>query len=152
MYFSKLLHGFVKIDTWMYRSCYMNLLKLLRGFVKVALCISCPLPKTQVEVWPKLQNLSKLLFWTKGVEWVKALGSCVFGNVSLSIFCSLEIEKLLQSHKKKKLVLGWLENVIWLHVAQPLRGWTEMQHKPISSFSPSQLTVQSVPNQNTPAI
>ena len=43
MYFPKLLHGFVKIDTWISLSCYMDLSKLLHGFVKVVtwICLSC---------------------------------------------------------------------------------------------------------------
>ena len=40
----KLLHGFVKIDALISLSFYMNLAKLLRGFVKVVLYISRPLP------------------------------------------------------------------------------------------------------------
>ena len=40
---SKLIHGFVKIDTWTSLSCYMDLSKLLDGFVKVVtwICQSC---------------------------------------------------------------------------------------------------------------
>ena len=47
-----MLNGFVKIDTWISLSCYMDLPKSLHGFVKVAtwicqcLCISHPLPDT----------------------------------------------------------------------------------------------------------
>ena len=85
----------------------MDFSKFLHGFVKVVLCISRPLPKNQAEVWPTFQNLLKLLFWTNGVEWVKAFGPCAFGNVSFSIFCSLQMLKFLQSHKKKKLVWKW---------------------------------------------
>ena len=32
MDFSKLLYGFVKIDTWMSQSCYMNLSRFLHMF------------------------------------------------------------------------------------------------------------------------
>ena len=47
MDFSKLPHGFVEIDligfifvvTWIYQSCYMDLLNLLHGFVQVVLYI-----------------------------------------------------------------------------------------------------------------
>ena len=46
-----LLHGFVKIDTWICQDFYMDLLNLLHGFVKVVLCISCPFAKqNQTEV------------------------------------------------------------------------------------------------------
>ena len=53
----KLLHRFVKIDTWISLSCYMDcknccmdLSKLSHGFIKVVLYISCPLPnKTKVK-------------------------------------------------------------------------------------------------------
>ena len=57
MVFSHLLQGFVKIETWISLSCYMDLSKLihgfselLHGFVKVGLCISLPLPnKTKLK-------------------------------------------------------------------------------------------------------
>ena len=35
MGFSELFHGFVKIGAWISLSCYINLSKLLLGFVKV---------------------------------------------------------------------------------------------------------------------
>ena len=35
-----LLHGFLKNDTWIFLSCYMDLSNLLYGFVKVVLRIS----------------------------------------------------------------------------------------------------------------
>lgn len=38
------LHGFVKVATWICQSCYMELLKLLHGFVKAVPYISRPLP------------------------------------------------------------------------------------------------------------
>ena len=41
---SELLHGFFLVVTWICQSCYMDLLKLLLGFVKVVLVISRPLP------------------------------------------------------------------------------------------------------------
>ena len=41
--FSKLfIDRFVKIDTWISLSCYMDLLNLLLGFFKVVLFVSCP--------------------------------------------------------------------------------------------------------------
>ena len=43
MDFSKLFYGFVKIDTWIFLSCFIDLSKFIHGFVKVVLCISCPL-------------------------------------------------------------------------------------------------------------
>ena len=45
---SKLLHVFLLllIDTWICQIFYMDLLKLLRGFVRVVLCNSHPLPDT----------------------------------------------------------------------------------------------------------
>ena len=48
--FSKLLHGFVKIDTWNCQNQYMDFSKLLNTFGKVVLCIFRPLPKKQAEV------------------------------------------------------------------------------------------------------
>ena len=44
MEFSKLWHGFVKIDTWISLSYYLDFLKMIYGFVKVFLFISRPLP------------------------------------------------------------------------------------------------------------
>ena len=35
MILSRFLHGFVKIDTWSFLGCYMDLSKLLYGFVEV---------------------------------------------------------------------------------------------------------------------
>ena len=83
MYFPKLLHGFVKIDTWISLSCYMDLSKLLHGFVKVVtwICLSCSMyflpfaKKNQAEEWQTFQSLLRLLFWTKGVEWVSVLNA-----------------------------------------------------------------------------
>ena len=46
MDFSKLLHGFVKIDTRICLNLYTVFAKLLNGFVKV-LCIPRPLPKNK---------------------------------------------------------------------------------------------------------
>ena len=40
MDFSKFLNGFVKVDTWVSLSCYMDLSKLLHRFVKVVLYFS----------------------------------------------------------------------------------------------------------------
>ena len=91
MDFSKFLHGFVKIE--------LDFSTLVHGFVNVApwicfLYISRPLPnKTKLrfdkqkrsrqisarqlsaEVWPRFQNLTKLLLWTKGVKWVTVLNA-----------------------------------------------------------------------------
>ena len=43
MDFSKLLHGFVKINRWISLSCNVDLSKLLHGFVNVGTwtCLSC---------------------------------------------------------------------------------------------------------------
>ena len=38
-----MLNGFVKVVTWICQSCYMDLLKLFHGFVKVALFFFRPL-------------------------------------------------------------------------------------------------------------
>ena len=35
----KFLHGFVKIDKWISQSCYMDLLKMLHGLVKVVVVV-----------------------------------------------------------------------------------------------------------------
>ena len=41
---SNLLHGYLKNYTWISQSFYMDLSKLLHGFIKVVPCVSCPLP------------------------------------------------------------------------------------------------------------
>ena len=69
MDFSKLLHGFVKIDKCMSLSFYMDLSKFLHGFVKllhefvkVVSSISRPLPnKTKLKFDVRVQSLLKLL-------------------------------------------------------------------------------------------
>ena len=59
MNLSKLIHGFViTIDTWICQSCYMDILKLFPGFVTVILCISRPLPNT---LQPSLTKISMLV-------------------------------------------------------------------------------------------
>ena len=94
---SNLMRGFLKVDTWIFRidtwislCCYMDLLKLLCGFV-ARMWQNCnmyfsPLAKQNwADVWPGFQRLLKLLLWNKGVDWVKtrnALGPYfAFGNV-----------------------------------------------------------------------
>ena len=70
-----LLYGFVKIYTWICKILYL---------VKVVWYIFGPLPnKKQAEVRPRFQSLLKLLLWTKGVEWVKVLGSWALGLLCL---------------------------------------------------------------------
>ena len=60
-----MLDGFVKIDTWISLSCYMDMLKLLHGFVKAVLCISRPLPnKTKL----KFDQASKFVK-ASGLKW-----------------------------------------------------------------------------------
>ena len=47
---SNLLHGYLKNYTWISQSFYMDLSKLLHGFIKVVPCVSCPLPnKTRLK-------------------------------------------------------------------------------------------------------
>ena len=47
---SKLINLFLQVVTWICQKIYMDLLKLLLGFVTVLLCISCPLPnKTKLK-------------------------------------------------------------------------------------------------------
>ena len=43
MDFSELLHGFLKIDTWISLTCHMDLSKLMHGFLKfvIWICQSC---------------------------------------------------------------------------------------------------------------
>ena len=92
MDFSKLLHGFVKIDTGICLNLYTVFAKLLNGFVKV-LCIPRPLPKNKARdkfdqdfkaCWSfcfeqKVLNESKY-----SMPWV----CCAFGN---NLICILGI-------------------------------------------------------------
>ena len=88
MDFSKLLHGFAKIDaliylrTWICRSCYMDLLKFLHKF---CLCISRTLPiklkfdlhfKARWSFCFELMVLNESTYW---MPWVR----CAFGNFCL---------------------------------------------------------------------
>jgi len=82
--FSKLLNGFLNIDTSISlkvvigfsQNWYIDLLKLLYGFFKIVQYISCPLTsKTKLKF-----GLDFKAYWTKVVEWFKllnALGSLV---------------------------------------------------------------------------
>ena len=58
---SKLLHGFVKVVMWICQSCSMYFSRFAK--------------QNQAEVWPRVQSSLKLLLWTKGVEWVKAVNA-----------------------------------------------------------------------------
>ena len=98
--FSKLLHEFVKIDTWIcHPNWYMDLSKLLHGYFKVVSWIghSCSMYFSAIakhnQDWQRFQCLLKRLLWTKGVEWVKvidALGPlclCFLIRSSARIWC-----------------------------------------------------------------
>ena len=93
MEFSRLLHGFVKIDTKISLSCHMDLSKLLHGFALVVtrICLSCfmyfsPFAKqNQAEVWPRFQSLLKLPLWTKGVESIQCLPLCLWQYSKLNL-------------------------------------------------------------------
>ena len=97
LYVYLLLHGFVKIDTWISLSWYMDF--------KVAawICQSCFMyflllvNWNQTQVWPIYQSLLKLLLWTKGVEWVKVL-------IALGLLC---LWQCLPNHK-------WTDNPFYL--------------------------------------
>ena len=76
MDFTKLLHGFVKNDTWIFLSCYMDLsklllplqlqlqllhwLKLLHGFVKIGTLISL---SCYMDLSKLLHGFVKVLMW-----------------------------------------------------------------------------------------
>ena len=65
---SKLVHGFVKVVTWICKVVTWS-------------CQSCsmyfpPFAKQKTRwVWPRYQSLLKLLLWTKVVEWVRVLNA-----------------------------------------------------------------------------
>ena len=80
-----MIHGFLKNFTWTLQSCYMDLLKLLRGFAKDILCISRPLPnKTKLKFdkdfkacWSFCFELKLLNESKYSLPWVRS----AFGNV-----------------------------------------------------------------------
>ena len=57
----KLIHGFVKVVTWICQNCSMY-------FSAFAL-------QNQTEVWPRFQSVLKLLLSTKCLEWVQLLNA-----------------------------------------------------------------------------
>ena len=65
---SKLLHGFIKIDTWISASFYMDLSKLFQVFLALA-------KQNQAEVWQRIQSSLKLLHRLIAVYWVKVLNA-----------------------------------------------------------------------------
>ena len=75
-----LLNGFLKIDTWIYLRSYMDLSKLLHGFLKV---VNMHLSKLfyvfLALCWTKLSwsltKISEVLLWNRFVEWVKVLNA-----------------------------------------------------------------------------
>ena len=79
MDFSKLLHGFPKVDPWITLSCYMDLSKLMHGFILIVtwICQSCSMYFSPFvkQNHAKVSRLVKLQLWTKGVEWVKVLNA-----------------------------------------------------------------------------
>ena len=61
MDFSKLLHGFVKINKWISRSCYVDLSKLINGFLQVVTWIC----------WNWYMDFSKWLYgFVKVAKWI----------------------------------------------------------------------------------
>ena len=82
MDFSKFMHGFLEIVTWICQTCYMDLFKLLHGLV---LCISRSLPnKTKLKFdrdfkacWSFCFELKVLNESIYSMPWV----CCAFGNV-----------------------------------------------------------------------
>ena len=92
MYSSKLLHGFVKVATWIClssswicKNCYLDLLRFLHGFVKDVLCISRPLPnKTKLKLDQDFSTCWSFCFELKvfnGSRYSMPRVRCVFGNV-----------------------------------------------------------------------
>ena len=59
---SNLMQGFLCVVIWICQSCYMDLWKLLHGFVKVVTCFSRPLPN---ETKLKFDQHLKLVDWLK---------------------------------------------------------------------------------------
>ena len=82
---SKLINLFLQVVTWICQKIYMDLLKLLLGFVTVLLCISCPLPnKTKLKFDQDFKACWSFCFEQKvlnesknSMPWVR----CAFGNI-----------------------------------------------------------------------
>ena len=88
------IHGFVKINTWISLSCFMDLSKLPHEFVKVFLWISCPLP-----------NKTKLKFdqdfkasWRC---WMNQSTHCLGSGVPLAMFCLMTLATTHPVRKRK---------------------------------------------------
>ena len=78
MCFSELLHGFFKIYECISLSCYMDLLKLLLGFVKLVRCFSwvrCAFGNILVLIWCTVTWSSHLSFTSP-----LALAGCIIGS------------------------------------------------------------------------
>ena len=78
-----MMHGFLQVVTWICQSCYMDLLKLLHGFVKVVLFISQPLPsKTKLKFDQdfKACEASVVYYWTSQST------QCLWSVVPLAMF------------------------------------------------------------------
>ena len=69
------LYGFVKNDTWISLSCYLDLSKLIHGFAKVFLCISRPLAnKTKLKF-----DQDFIAYWSFCLE-LKVLNKSKYSN------------------------------------------------------------------------
>ena len=92
MFLSEYIHGFLLVVTWICRSCCIDLLRLLLGFVKVVLCISRPLPnKTKMKFDQDFKVCWSFCFELKvsnekkySMPWVR----CAFGIVWRTRFIS----------------------------------------------------------------
>ena len=74
---SKLINGFFEVDTWISQSCYMFFfLNLVLGFVIVVICTFLPLPnKTKLTFDQNFKAGWSFCFELKGVVWVKVLNA-----------------------------------------------------------------------------
>ena len=107
---SKLFHGFVKVVTWIFQSCYTNFSMLLLGCFKFDTCISL--------TWYK--DLSKLVLVFLYMEVTKL--NSAFGNVYMG-HCSFcynsntsntgRCKKMLQFHRFSFLHHPWIHITLW---------------------------------------
>ena len=135
MDFSTLLHGFVKVASWICYSCYVGLSKLLHVF-----CALC----------------------SKGVEWVKVLTAesvvpLAFGNVyflsqkrpksisnkGLSPYCNKKIGILTISSVSPELqhsdCVDWMYSELEIREKSPLSGLPFEVGPPLISYTKTQM-------------
>ena len=129
----KSLRGFLRIDTWISQSFYLDWSMLLHSFVifvtwgfsMLLYEFCCPLSnKTKVNF---VQWLLKLLLWTKDVEWAKVLNAldplCVWQYFNNGEGTQVNFKAIRHTWIMKcNTFILWQTHVVWsLHLLVPSR-------------------------------